>query len=59
MAAMTRFVAVWWTMWPAPGTEPWPNHASKTWVRVLRVCGGALAAAVLLYDEATAQNRSR
>src|SRR5688572_26305461 len=37
---------------------PWPNHAAKTWVRVLRVCGGALAAAVLLYDEATAQNRS-
>ena len=35
------------------------NHAARTWVRVLRVCGGALAAAVLLCDEATAQTRSR
>ena len=38
---------------------PSANHAAKTWVPVLRVCGGALAAAVLLCDEATAQNRSR
>ena len=38
---------------------PSADHAAKTWVPVLRVCGGALAAAVLLCDEATAQNRSR